>query len=140
MLFRSPSFAATEIKILAEDTETPNQLYERLVTELWYAMRKFFEHSYVKISPTVPTERLFHELTTRQFNTSARGKIKVETKIDYKSRGNKSPDYADSLSLLIHCVRMVVAGPVGTADKDRDNPAEAYKARVDPAARFEYLN
>jgi hypothetical protein len=136
----NPSFAATEIKILVEDTETPNQLYERLVTELWYAMRKFFEHSYVKISPTVPTERLFHELTTRQFNTSARGKIKVETKIDYKSRGNKSPDYADSLSLLIHCVRMVVAGPVGTANKDEGGSTEAYKARSDPTARFEYLN
>ena len=136
----NPSFAATEIRILEEDTETPNQLYERLVTELWYAMRKFFEHSYLKISPTVPTERLFHELTTRQFNTSARGKIKVETKIDYKSRGNKSPDYADSLSLLIHGVRLSVAGPVGTSDKDNDNTAEAYRPRIDPTSRFEYLN
>ena len=135
----NPSFSATEIKILEEDTETPNQLYERLVTELWYAMRKFFEHGFLRIAPTVPTERLFHELTTRQFNTSARGKIKVETKVDYRSRGNKSPDYADSLSLLIHGVRLNVAGPVG-ASSEHSGPTEVFRPRTDPANRFEYLN
>jgi hypothetical protein len=135
----NPSWAASEIKILEEDTETPNQLYERLVTELWYAMRKFFEHRYIRIAPTVPTERLFHELTTRQFNTSARGKIKVETKVDYKSRGNKSPDYADSLSLLVHGVRLNVAGPVGTSTEG-SGPQEVFRPRVDPSNRFEYLS
>lgn len=136
----NPSFSATEIKILAEDTEFPNQLYERLVTELWYAMRKFFEHAYIKISPTVPVERLFHELTTRQFNTSARGKIKVETKIDYKSRGNKSPDYADSLSLLLHGVRLNANGPLGAADLDGGDAGMTFRRRSDVTNRFQYLD
>jgi hypothetical protein len=35
---------------------------------------------------------------------------------------------------------MVVAGPVGTANKDEGGSTEAYKARSDPTARFEYLN
>ena len=103
----NPSFSASEIKILSEDTDLPVDLYERLVTELWYAARKFIEHSLVKISPTVPTERLFHELTTRQFNTSARGKIKVEAKSEYKSRGNKSPDFADSFTILITASQII---------------------------------
>jgi hypothetical protein len=138
----NPSFSASEIKILAEDTETPFDLYERLVTELWYATRKFFEHSILKISGTMPTERLFHELTTRQFNTSARGKIKVEAKTEYKSRGNKSPDFADSLTLLIHGVRLNVAGPVGTAERGSgsDEAINRFKPRTDATNRFQYLD
>lgn len=138
----NPSFSASEIKILTEDTETPSDLYERLVTELWYAARKFIEHSIVKISNTMPTERLFHELTTRQFNTSARGKIKVEAKTEYKSRGNKSPDYADSLTLLIHGVRLNVAGPVGTAEvgSGSDAGASNFRPRTDVSNRFQYLD
>jgi hypothetical protein len=138
----NPSFSASEIKILTEDTETPSDLYERLVTELWYAARKFIEHSIVKISNTMPTERLFHELTSRQFNTSARGKIKVEAKTEYKSRGNKSPDYADSLTLLIHGVRLNVAGPVGTAEvgSGSDAGASNFRPRTDVSNRFQYLD
>ncbi len=136
----NPSFSASEIKILAEDTELPVDLYERLVTELWYAMRKFIEHGLVKIAPTVPTERLFHELTTRQFNTSARGKIKVEAKGEFKSRGNRSPDYADSFSLLIHGVRLSVGGPVGTADNTTTEGPHSFRARVDVSNRMEYLD
>lgn len=138
----NPSFAASEIKILAEDTEVPNDLYERLVTELWYATRKFFEHKLLKISGTMPTERLFHELTTRQFNTNSRGKIKVEAKTEYKSRGNKSPDFADSLTLLIHGVRLNVAGPVGTAEVGNasDNALSQFRPRTDATNRFEYID
>jgi len=136
----NPAFSASEMKILTEDTETPNDLYERLVTELWYAMRKFFEHNLLKISPTVPTERLFSELTVRQFNTSTRGKIKVESKLEYKSRGHKSPDYADSLSLLLHGVRLNVGGPVGTAEQSDDNTPYTFKPRTDVSNRHEYLD
>lgn len=136
----NPSFSASDIKILAEDTETPNDLYERLVTELWYAMRKFIEHNLVKLSPTIPTERLFHELTTRQFNTSARGKIVVEPKSAYKSRGNRSPDYADSLALLLHGVRLAVGGPVGTADNTTPEGPNSFKGRTDVSNKFQYLD
>ena len=136
----NPSFSASEIKILNEDTELPVDLYERLVTELWYAARKFIEHNLVKISPTVPTERLFHELTTRQFNTSARGKIKVEAKSEYKSRGNKSPDFADSFTILLHGVRLTVGGPVGTADNTTSDGPIAFNKKSDVSNRFEYLD
>lgn len=136
----NPAFSASEIKILSEDTELPVDLYERLVTELWYAARKFIEHNLVKISPTVPTERLFHELTTRQFNPSARGKIKVEAKSEYKSRGNKSPDFADSLTLMIHGVRLTVGGPVGTADNTTDPGPSSFTKKTDVTNRFEYLD
>ena len=136
----NPAFSASEIKILAEDTELPVDLYERLVTELWYAARKFIEHSLVKIAPTVPTERLFHELTTRQFNTSARGKIKVEAKTEFRSRGNKSPDFADSFTLLLHGVRLNVGGPVGTADNTTPDATHAFRPRVDASNRFDTLD
>lgn len=138
----NPSFAASEIKILEEDTETPHQLYERLVTELWYAARKFFEHKLIKISPTVPTERLFNELTTRQFNTNARGKIKVEAKVEYKSRGHKSPDFADSLTMLIHGVRLTVGGPIGSSEgaQNGGGGGEVFRPKTDATNRFQTLD
>jgi len=138
----NPSFNASEIRILTEDTETPFDLYERLVTELWYATRKFIEHGLLKIAGNMPTERLFRELTSRQFNTSQRGKIKVEAKSDYKTRGHKSPDYADSLTLLIHGVRLNVAGPVGTAEQGTEASSEslAFRPRTDAYNRFQYLD
>ena len=137
----NPAFSASDMKILTEDTEPPSDLYERLVTELWYAMRKFFEHNLLKLSPTIPVERLFTELTTRQFNTSARGKIKVESKSDFKSRGHKSPDYADSLSLLLHGVRLNVGGPVGSAEESaQDVGAQQFRPRTDASNRHEYLD
>lgn len=138
----NPSFNASEIRILTEDTETPFDLYERLVTELWYATRKFIEHGLLKIAGNMPTERLFRELTSRQFNTSQRGKIKVEAKSDYKTRGHKSPDYADSLTLLIHGVRLNVAGPVGTAEQGTEASSEslAFRPRTDTYNRFQYLD
>jgi len=136
----NPAFSASEIKILAEDTDLPVDLYERLVTELWFAMRKFIEHNLVKIAPTVPTERLFKELTGRQFNTSGRGKVKVEAKTEYKSRGNKSPDYADSFSILIHGVRLNIGGPAGTADQKDSGGPMAFNPRTDASNRHEYLD
>lgn len=137
----NPAFSASDMKILTEDTEPPSELYERLVTELWYAMRKFFEHNLLKLSPTIPTERLFTELTTRQFNTSARGKIKVEAKSEFRSRGFKSPDYADSLSLLLHGVRLNVGGPVGSAeDSGQNSGPHDFRPKTDVSNRHEYLD
>ena len=122
----NPSTAPTERKILAEDTFMPCDEYSYLLSELWFALRKYIEFGFVKISPTVPTDPLHAELTGRRFLLGGK-KIKVESKKEYKSRGNKSPDRADALTILVHVVRLNSGGPPsvtrgGSPEEDYGTP------------------
>lgn len=96
---------ASDYKILVEDSDTAKALYDRIASELWFAMRKFTEFHYLKALPSLDTAELYPQLTGRLFRASGKT-AKVEGKPDYKSRHQgKSPDDADALSLLIHAVR-----------------------------------
>ena len=97
--------AATETKILAEDTKNARQIYSRVVSELWFAVKIWTEFNFLKIKPALLTEALALELTTRLY---APGKLtQVESKREYRKRGNKSPNSADALTLFLHCIRVV---------------------------------
>lgn len=95
----------SDTKIMAEDSDTCDNLYDRRQSELWFAMKKFIEFGYFKESGTVDTEALHPQLTGRLFR--ATGKVaKIESKIDWKSRNQgASPDEADAVSLMIHAAR-----------------------------------
>jgi hypothetical protein len=97
---------ATEMKVLEDDKETAEEQYDGLVTELFFATRKFMEADSLKIAHSVRLDRLQKELQSREFRQGSQGRSRVESKKEYKSRGNDSPDYADSLTLLIHLVRV----------------------------------
>lgn len=120
----NPSESPTEKKILQEDQMVPYDEYVLLLSELWFAAKKFIEFGFLKISPTIPSDPLIAELTGRRFLLSQK-KTKVESKKDYRSRGNKSPDRADALTMLVHAVRMMSNGPVsisGTTGGFDDGP------------------
>lgn len=104
------SSSPTERKILEEDQALPCDEYAYLLSELWFGLRKFIEFGFCKIGPDVPQDPLVAELTGRRFLLTQK-KIKVESKKDYKSRGNKSPDRADGLTILCFGVRMRMSGP-----------------------------
>ncbi len=98
------SESATERKILEEDVKTAKEEYGRLVSELWFATKKYGEFDLLKISVAAFTPALESQLGGRRFES---GKVsKVESKPEYKSRGNSSPNEADSVTLLLHGVRM----------------------------------
>lgn len=99
--------ASSALKILEEDIETPEELYDGLVTEVWFAMAKWAEFGILAISPAINDERLSAEVTTRRYLMSplAGKKLKVEKKDDYKARMGNSPDYADTLSIIVDTVR-----------------------------------
>lgn len=98
------SEAATEKKILVEDTKTPLEEYERAVSELWFAIKKWGEFQFFFVAPSAMSEELVRELGGRRY---APGKItRVESKPDYKSRGNPSPNKADAVTLFLHCIRV----------------------------------
>ena len=109
------SAGATPMKILQEDSKTCKEEYERIVSELWFALKKWAEFDFFKIHPSVPRETLDKELSGRRY---AAGKLtRVESKPDYKSRGNTSPNKADAVTLLVHLVRVARSVvPSATAD------------------------
>lgn len=103
--YESPS----DKKILLEDKETPKESMERIVSELWFALARWIEFHYFCIAPSVNTEKLSPQLSGRLFRPGA--KSKVESKKDYVSRGNKSPNEADAVCLMLHAVRMESDSP-----------------------------
>lgn len=99
--------AATETKILEEDTDFANERYEGLVTEMWFAFARWVEFGYLKISPSMQTRELFHELSTRLYRQASKTKSRASSKAEYKAlNSGRSPDFADSAIMVPHIVRI----------------------------------
>ncbi|HSX10457.1 MAG TPA: hypothetical protein VLF94_01910 [Chlamydiales bacterium] len=98
------SESASKDKLMLEDTKTCYEQYERMATELWFALRQWGEFGYFVISPTVDMMKLGQQLTQRLMRTGS-AKLRVESKSDYESRGFTSPNEADALTLFVHAAR-----------------------------------
>src|SRR5208282_1921640 len=98
------SEAATERKILEEDTKNCLEEYGMVISELWFALKKWFEFNFIGMKEEVYSEELTQQLTGRRYKADKVSR--VESKDSYKSRGNKSPNKADALTLLLHGVRL----------------------------------
>jgi hypothetical protein len=130
--------SASETRIMVEDLDTAKNLYDRANSELWFALRKFIEFGYCKLSPSFQTEELYPQLTGRRFKMQGK-KSHVEKKDDYQSRSNgKSPDEADALTLLVHGVRKASGFVPGMAveNSTEDFDDDRSEARVDVTNRF----
>ena len=138
------SESPTERKILEEDTKKACDEYDRVQSELWFALKKWAEFGFLKASADALTEELLTELGSRRY---APGKgNKVEKKEDYKSRGNnKSPNKADGFTLLVHlvraaflCIPSALDGAVGLI---ANIPAATEPVvRIDETNRFEDID
>ena len=134
------SSSPTERRITEEDQKLPCDEYRDLLSEVWFALRKFTEFGFLKVNPQVPSDPLIGEMTGRLFLLSS-AKTKVESKKDYKSRGHKSPDRADALTILVHVARLLMSGApsvTGTVARD-DNYQGEYEPRVGITDRNDYL-
>jgi hypothetical protein len=118
---------ATDLKLFSESQEKASDIYDGIVTELFFATRNYLEFDYLKISPSLNVDRLSEELCTRRFKPGGKnGKVRVEGKKEYKARTlQDSPDFADSLTMLVHLVRMregIEAVLLATTGSYRDQP------------------
>lgn len=95
---------ASDSKIMQEDSKTCKQEFDRVFTELWFALRYWGEFGHFMIHPALDMTKLTQQLTQRRFFTKG-AKKQVESKKDYRSRGYESPDEADSITLLLHAAR-----------------------------------
>lgn len=100
------SWAPSPLKILEDDTETAEELYQDISTEMGFAVRRFMETHILKLNPGMNWNALEKESTGRSYHQVGRGIVKMEAKKDYKKRsGGLSPDRFDSLMLAVHGVR-----------------------------------
>lgn len=124
------SWAPTDTRILDDDTDTPEELYADIVTEMAWAVRKYMETDLLKLNPGINWNALEKQTTTRRYSQVGRGIVKIESKKDFKKRSNgESPDRFDSLLVAVHGVRMnagmsgsFVENPVKPERAPRDQP------------------
>lgn len=98
------SSGASETKLMQEDSKNCCEEYERMFSELWFALRAWGEFGYVMIDPGMDLTKLTSQVISRRFIVRM-GKKCVESKRDFMSRGFTSPNDADSLTLLVHAAR-----------------------------------
>lgn len=141
------SESAGDTRVMTEDHDVAKELYSRADSELWFALRKFLEFGYFRGALSIETEPLFSQLTGRRYRNAGK-RARVESKPDYESRNaGKSPDNADSCTLLVHCVRRGFGFVPGMSpDNSTENAANddgdefPEGVRVSEDNRFEYLD
>lgn len=135
------SESSTEMRILAEDQKLPCDEYTLLCTELWFAAKKWLDVGVVKFGPNVPMSPLVDELGSRRYiQPHGQPRVKVESKKEYKSRGNKSPDHADAFTGLIHTIRLHTAVQQSYGGKEGAEDTRPMKVRIDATNRFQRLD
>lgn len=99
---------STERKILMEDQVGANEQCDGVMSEMWWAFRRWLDPSCnaILINPIIPPQPINTQFTSRRYSNGGKGKgIKVESKEIYKARNQVSPDEADSIIMLVHVVR-----------------------------------
>jgi hypothetical protein len=101
------SEAATDKKILQEDSQTAEERYDGVVSEMAFAFTKWLEFGYIKIAPMMNATKLIAQATGRKYFYSGRGLQRVQSKEDFKvDTGGQSPDEYDSTIMLPHLIRI----------------------------------
>jgi hypothetical protein len=99
------SSGPTEKKVMEQDAKVAKEEYDRIDSELWFALRAWSEFKVLLFHPQMDLNKVTPQLTQRLYRMQG-GKRKVESKKDFKSRGHESPDEADSLTLFVHAARV----------------------------------
>ena len=69
------------------------------ISEMWCNAKTLIDNGEVSIPNN---NRLIKELSTRKYSIDSKGRIKIESKADYKKRHKQSPDFADSFNLVCY--------------------------------------
>lgn len=119
-------WAASDTRILEDDTEVCSERYHDIITEMAFAVRKFMETDTLKLNPGINWNALERETITRRYSQQGRGMLKIEPKKEFKKRySGQSPDRFDSLLVAIHGVRM----NEGISTRMVQNPIDQSKNR-----------
>ena len=108
-------------KIIADDREGSEKLCDNNVSEMWWSIRRWMDPTVVAliINPGVDQNPLTTELTYRRYWHLHAGKIRVESKEEYKARQKFSPDRADSLVMMPQLIRVRLGEFPGVTDQPK---------------------
>jgi len=133
---------ATDRRLKKTDTEHGSELFDRFVSELWWAGRAWMEEGMVG-GLNEDYKMLRDQLAARQYETVKEKKIRIETKREMKERLGYSPDEADAFVMLIELLRRkgaVAGSPIGASGHSRDSRmakrAVKYSDVLNPAREF----
>lgn len=76
--------------------------YPNLISEAWFKLSEIIESIELPL-----IDELLMELTTRQWNQDTKGKRRIESKLQYKKRGFRSPDIADACIICYYEPRLI---------------------------------
>lgn len=115
--------AATDKKILEEDSDTAAERYDGVVSEMWFAFAAYAEYGFIKVAPVMPIVPLFTQLVGRQYKRVSKTLQRAESKKDYKERNSaKSPDHADSLIMMPHLIRLRAQSNAAMLERNQPDP------------------
>lgn len=78
--------------------------YDRVVTELWFAVREFCIHGCIRGMP----DEALREFYTRRWQIQNH-KVRLETKEELKKHFKRSPDYGDAVAFCVELARRLGA-------------------------------
>lgn len=130
--------APTTRRLRAGDAETAAELFDRFVSELWWAGRTWMEAGLVGNLGAQP-RTLREQLSARQYETVNDRRISVEPKREMKQRLGTSPDEADAFVLLVELLRRkgAVAGARPADDLPRRRAAH-YSRMLNPEKEYSH--
>lgn len=115
---------ASDDKILSDDLMVAYDIYQLKVSEMFYAAFRWLDPVVcaLLINPTVPTQPLFSQMTTRRGRPGKGGKLQVEPKHEFRLRNQgASPDEADAVLLLVEWCRQRGGYLPGIMEKKKDD-------------------
>lgn len=96
--------AVTERYLKVGDPTPCTELFDRFVTELWWAARAFFEEGMIG-GLGDKFKMLRQDLVAREYESVREKKVAVEKKTEMKSRIGRSPDNGDAFVMLVELLR-----------------------------------
>lgn len=91
------------VKIVWGWSARDKSTYNRLLDEIWFAVRDGFDPANPEAVAIDPADSVLAEqLNLRRWKMDNRGKIKVETKNELRARGAGSPDVGDAAALCFY--------------------------------------
>lgn len=100
--------------------EDPDDRFRNLRAELYWRLREALDPNNENPLALPPDDKLLAQLTRLKYDIDAKGRIQIESKKRMRSRGEESPNRADSLALTM---KSPVSGddlPIGVDREARD--------------------
>lgn len=109
----------SKLQISPVDKRKANDVYANRVTEIWVRMKGLIREKRLRGLPADIVKEICERRWHKAMLTSSR-KLKIESKVDMKARGLKSPDLADALFVLCEvAIRNGLMGEMETIEVDK---------------------